>query len=129
VFYYFGNECDIETKFFSCDLPGKDKIKDTINVLFRKAHYDVCYNKEYYNNFQPLLDKYCKLQSIYGNDYYVVEFDRITQKEKYLNEINPYNPQMSVVFNKLLYEKNKKNKEKEKEKKITMNYVHQKIIL
>lgn len=23
VFYYFGNECDIETKFFSCDLPGK----------------------------------------------------------------------------------------------------------
>ena len=116
VFYYFGNECDIETKFFSCDLPGKDKIKDTINVLFRKAHYDVCYNKEYYNNFQPLLDKYCKLQSIYGNDYYVVEFDRITQKEKYLNEINPYNPQESVVFNKLLYEKNKKNKEKEKEK-------------
>ena len=115
VFYYFGNECDIETKFFSCDLPGKDKIKDTINVLFRKAHYDVCYNKEYYNNFQPLLDKYCKLQSIYGNDYYVVEFDRITQKEKYLNEINPYNPQESVVFNKLLYEKNKKNKEKEKE--------------
>lgn len=115
VFYYFGNECDIETKFFSCDLPGKDKIKDTINVLFRKAHYDVCYNKEYYNNFQPLLDKYCKLQSVYGNDYYVVEFDGITQKEKYLNEINPYNPQQSVVFNKLLYEKNKKNKEKEKE--------------
>ena len=114
VFYYFGNECDIETKFFSCDLPGKDKIKDTINVLFRKAHYDVCYNKEYYNNFQPLLDKYCKLQSVYGNDYYVVEFDRIIQKEKYLNEINPYNPQQSVVFNKLLYEKNKKNKEKEK---------------
>ena len=121
VFYYFGNECDIETKFFSCDLPGKDKIKDTINVLFRKAHYDVSYNKEYYNNFKPLLDKYCKLQSEFGIDYYVVEFDKINQKEKYLNEINPYNPQESIVFNKLLYEKKKKLKDKEKEEKKNIN--------
>ena len=118
VFYYFGNECVIENKFFSCYLPGKDKIKDTINVLYRKAHYDICYTKEYYNDFQPLLDIYCDPKMSFGKDYYIVEPNIINQKEKTLNESYPFNPQESIVFNKVLFEKKNKEKQKEKEKEI-----------
>ena len=116
VFYYFGNECVIENKFFSCFLPNKDKIKDTLNVLYRKAHYDVCYNKEYYNNFQPLLDIYSNLKMSFGIDNYIVEYNNIIQKEKILNQLYPFNPEESVVFNKLLFEKRKKEKQNEKQK-------------
>ena len=87
VFYYFGNECVIENKFFSCFLPNKDKIKDTLNVLYRKAHYDVCYNKEYYNNFQPLLDIYSNLKMSFGIDNYIMEYNNIIQKDKILNQL------------------------------------------
>ena len=116
VFYYFGNECDIENKFFSSMLPNKDKQKDTINVLFRKAHYDICYTKDYYNDFQPLLDIYCKLNLIYQIDYYVVDLNLISKQEKALNEIEPFNPELSVVFNRVLYQKKKKEKEKHNQK-------------
>ena len=116
VFYYFGKDCDIENKFFSCELPNRNKKKDTINVLFRKAHYDICYSKEYYNDFQPLLDLYCKLNSVYGVDYYIVDLKEYSQKEKSLNEDNPFNPEASVIFNRALFNKKKKNKEKKEEK-------------
>ena len=123
VFYYFGNDCVIENKFFSCFLPDKDRIKDTINVLYRKAHYDVCYNKEYYNDFEPLLNIYCDLKMYFGVDYYIVESNNIIQKEKILNESYPYNPQESLVFNRVLFEKrkNEKKNEKTKEKECIMN--------
>ena len=117
VFYYFGNECDIENKFFSCELPNKDKKKDTIYVLYRKAHYDICYTKDYYNDFQPLLDLYCKTKMVYQDDYYIVDQNNISQKEKELNECEPFNPEKSVVFNRILFEKKKKEKEKPKEAK------------
>ena len=116
VFYYFGNDCDIEKKFFNCGLPNKDKIKDTINVLYRKAHYDVCYTKEYYNDFQPLLDKFCNLNSSFGIDYFIVDINNINKKAKLLDESNPYNPDVSIVFNKLL---EKKKKEQNVESKNT----------
>ena len=115
VFYYFGNECDIENKFFSCELPNKDKKKDTLNVLYRKAHYDISYNKEFYNDFQPLLDIYSDLKMAYQIDYYVVDLNTIRQKEKELNESEPYNPQVSVIFNRKLFEKKKKEKEQQKQ--------------
>ena len=119
VFYYFGNNCDIENKFFSCYLPNKDKKKDTINVLYRKAHYDVCYSKDYYNDFQPFLDIYSDLNLKKGVNYFLVDLDSIKQKEKYLNTNNPFNPELSVVYNKLLFEKKEKEKkEDEKDKNI-----------
>lgn len=118
VFYYFGKDCDIENKFFSCELPNRDKKKDTINVLFRKAHYDVCYSKEYYNDFQPLLDLYCKLNSVYGIDYYIVDLKDSLKKEKSLNEENPFNPEASIVFNRVLHNKKKKNNDKKEEVKL-----------
>ena len=114
VFYYFGKDCDIENKFFSSYLQDKDKVKDTINVLYRKAHYDVCYSKEYYNNFEPLLENYCNLKI----DFCLINPINVEKYEKILNETNPYNPQVSVVFNRVLFEKGKKEKEKEKEKEI-----------
>ena len=116
VFYYFGKDCDIENKFFSCELPNKDKKKDTINVLFRKAHYDIAYTKDYYNDFQPLLDLYCNLNMVYKVDYYIVDLKDINQKEISLNKDDPFNPELSVVFNRVLY--NKKMKIKEEEKKV-----------
>ena len=112
VFYYFGNDCDIENKFFSCYLPNKDKIKDTINVLYRKAHYDVCYTKEYYNNFEPLLEKYSNLKV----DFCLINPSIVQQNEKILNEINPFNPEVSVVFNRVLFAKKKNEMQKEKQK-------------
>ena len=118
VFYYFGKDCDIENKFFSCELPNRDKKKDTINVLFRKAHYDVCYSKEYYNDFQPLLDLYCNLNSVYGIDYYIVDLKDSLKKEKSLNEENPFNPEASIVFNRVLHNKKKKNNDKKEEVKL-----------
>ena len=120
VFYYFGNECVIENKFISCFLANKDKKKDTINVLYRKAHYDVSYTQEYYNDFQPLLDLYKEK----GNNCYIVDAAHIKQKENFLNEHNPYNPEMSVVYNQILFEKKQKEKEKgtDKKKKETEKY-------
>ena len=116
VFYYFGNNCDIENKFFSCYLPNKDRKKDTINVLYRKAHYDVCYSRDYYNDFKPFLDVYMDLGMKKGVNYFIVDPDDIKKKEKYLNEISPFNPELSVVFNKLLFEKKEKEKKEKKEK-------------
>ena len=117
VFYYFGNECDIENKFFSCYLPNRDKKMDTINVLYRKAHYDVCYSQEYYNKYEPLLNNYCKL----NEDFCIVEPNMVSQKEKILNEEYPFDTEKSVVFNRVLFAKRKKGnpteKAKEKENK------------
>ena len=125
VFYYFGNNCDIENKFFSCYLPNKDKKKDTINVLYRKAHYDICYSNDYYNDFQPFLDIYSDLKLKKGVDYFIVDLDSLKQKEKYLNINYPFNPELSVVYNKLLFEKKEKEKKKDENEKninnITIN--------
>ena len=111
VFYYFGNDCDIENKFFSSFLPDKDKIKDTINVLYRKAHYDVAYTKEYYNNFEPLLENYCNLKV----DFCLINPSIVEQNEKKINETHPFNPELSVVFNRVLFSKRAKEKENNKE--------------
>jgi hypothetical protein len=95
-------------------LSNKDKIKVTLDVLYRKAHYDVCYNKEY----QPLLDIYSNLKMSFGIDNYIVEYNNIIQKEKILNQLYPFNPEESVVFNKLYLKKEKKkNKMKSKKKR------------
>ena len=52
----------------------------------------------------------------FGIDNYIVEYNNIIQKEKILNQLYPFNPEESVVFNKLLFEKRKKEKQNEKQK-------------
>jgi len=123
VFYYFGKDCDIENKFFSSELPNKDKKFDTINVLYRKAHYDVCYFNEYYNKYQNLLDIYCTLNTKFQEDYYILDPNDIITKEKILYKMIPYDENKSLLFNRVLYEKQKhtantkKNDKQEKQEK------------
>ena len=47
IFYDFGYDSIIQRKFFTSNLPNKD----TLYVLFRKAHYDICYTEEYFNSY------------------------------------------------------------------------------
>ena len=105
VFYYFGRDCDVENKFFSCELPNNEKKLDTINVLFRKAHYDVCYFTEYYNRYQKLLNIYFSLNTKFHEDFYLLDPIDVMKKEKILNKEIPYDENKSVLFNRLLYEK------------------------
>ena len=118
VFYYFGKDCDIENKFFSCELPNKDKKFDTVNVLFRKAHYDVCYFTEYYNRYQQLLKLYSSINTKFKEDYFVLDPIDVMKKEKILNNLIPYDENKSVLFNRLLYEKQKNEQNKKKEEKM-----------
>ena len=126
VFYYFGSECDIENKFFSCELPNKDKKNDTINVLYRKAHYDVCYFNEYYYSFKNLLDIYSKFNTKFKEDFYILDPKDIAQKEKALDKLFPFDENKSVIFNRVLFEKqrkeeNQKNEEKKEKNEININ--------
>lgn len=117
VFYYFGKDCDIENKFFSCELPNNEKKLDTINVLFRKAHYDVCYFTEYYNRYQKLLNIYFSLNTKFHEDFYLLDPIDVMKKEKILNKEIPYDENKSVLFNRLLYEKQKNEKNQKKNEK------------
>ena len=118
VFYYFGKDCDIENKFFSSELPNKDKKFDTINVLYRKAHYDVCYFNEYYNKYQNLLDIYCTLNSKFQEDYFILAPTDIIKQEKILYKMIPYDENKSLIFNRVLYEKQKNEINKKKDEKL-----------
>ena len=115
VFYYYGNECVIENKRIKCFLEGKDPKKDVINVLYRKAHYDICYSEDYYNTYIKYLNIYSNLAMIKGQTYYFVDPELISKKQKELNENNPYNPEVSVIYNQILYEKKENEKKIEKE--------------
>ena len=117
VFYYFGKDCDIENKFFSCELPHSEKKLDTINVLFRKAHYDVCYFTEYYNRYKKLLNMYCSLNTKFKEDFFILDPIDVIKKEKLLNKSIPYDENKSVLFNRLLYEKQKNEQNQKKEEK------------
>ena len=118
VFYYFGNECDIENKFISCELSNKDKKFDTLNVLYRKAHYDVCYFNEYYYKYKNYLGIYCTLNTKFKEDYYILDPNDVSKQEKILTKIAPYDENKSLLFNRVLFEKQKnETKQKNEEKK------------
>ena len=108
VFYYFGKDCE---------LPNNEKKLDTINVLFRKAHYDVCYFTEYYNRYQKLLNIYFSLNTKFHEDFYLLDPIDVMKKEKILNKEIPYDENKSVLFNRLLYEKQKNEKNQKKNEK------------
>jgi hypothetical protein len=112
IYYYKKDESRIETKFFDCGLPDKDKKRDIINLLYRKSHYDIYYSKEYYDDFQPLLDKFCNLKMKYKEDYFIVKPNDLKEKEKKINEIFPYNPEDNVIYNKNLFQLKMNKKQK-----------------
>ena len=109
VYYDYGKECYIRNKLFQCNLPNKDLKRDTINVLYRTIHYDICYAKEYYNEFKKYLDFFCKLIP----ELIIVNPNDIIQKGK--NMI--FNDKSSIIFsrkqqNKAISVKEKKEKYK-----------------
>ena len=116
VYYNFSNESFIRNKIFPCNLPNKDQKKDTISVLYRLIHYDICYTKEYYNTFKEYLELYCNsiadLKNIDSND--------IIQKEK----IFSYNPQGSLIFSRKKVKKPSYNENNNKKiKELTSNII------
>ena len=121
MFYYFGKDCDIENKFFSCELSNKDKKLDTIYVLYRKAHYDVCYSNHYYDKYQNLLNIYMNINTQFKEDFFIIDPIDVIKQEKILNNSIPYDENKSLLFNRVLYEKQKKevnkNQPQKKDKK------------
>ena len=121
VFYYFGKDCDIENKFFSCELDNKSKKYDTLNVLYRKAHYDVCYSNYYYDRYQNLLNIYCNLNTKFKEDFYILDPIDVLKQEKILNNISPYDENKSMLFNRVLFEKQRKEANQKQAPKIEKN--------
>ena len=126
VFYFYGKDCEIENKFFPCELPDKEKKLDTINVLFKKAHYDICYFTEYYNQYKRLLELYCNVKTKYkDDDFYILDPIDVMKKEKLLNRLLPFDENKNILFNRALYEKQKKEqKEKKEENKVKSAKIH-----
>lgn len=54
LIYDHGADCNIQTKDFPCGVANKSQIL----VLYRKAHYDICYGNEYYNTWYEHLSCY-----------------------------------------------------------------------
>ena len=120
VFYHLGKDGGIESKFFSCDLPNKDKTLDTINLLYRKGHYDVFYSYDYYDKFDYLFKLYSVLEPGFREDYFILDQKDIYKQEKILNKISPYTDNESIILCRAELNKQKdklKNKEN-MEKKI-----------
>jgi hypothetical protein len=91
IFYDFGKDTDIETKFF----PSYLNNKDSIYVLFRKAHYDICYNKEYINKYDNLISLYKN----FSNNFCVLNENDVLNFGKNINVTDPYQNNTSKIFN------------------------------
>jgi hypothetical protein len=96
IFYDYGKDCNIQSKDFPCFL----KNKETLTILYRKAHYDVAYSKEYYNIYHPTIDHFYNMnEKLYVVDEKLIDY--------YLaNQIESVDLLQSKIFNKK--EKNRK---------------------
>ena len=113
IFYDFGKDTDIETKFF----PSYLNNKDSIYVLFRKAHYDICYNKEYINKYDNLISLYKN----FSNNFCVLNENDVLNYGKNINITDPYQNDTSKIFNRVL--NNKKKIENDNNNIIFNNYI------
>ena len=113
IFYDFGKDTDIETKFF----PSYLNNKDSIYVLFRKAHYDICYNKEYINKYDNLISLYKN----FSNNFCVLNENDVLNYGKNINITDPYQNDTSKIFNRVL--NNKKKIENDNNNIIINNYI------
>jgi hypothetical protein len=118
IFYDFGKDTDIETKFF----PSYLNDKDSIYVLFRKAHYDICYNKEYINKYDNLISLYKN----FSNNFCVLNENDVLNFGKNINVTDPYQNNTSKIFNRVL--NNKKKIENDNNNIIINNYIDNKDI-
>ena len=88
IFYEYGVDCNIQTKDFSCYLPNKQ----TLILLYRKCHYDLCYSKKFYNQYAKHLNLY-----ISSNSMRVVDQELLNYFEINMNSIDIF---QSKIFSK-----------------------------
>lgn len=106
--YDFGKNCDIQKKTFSSFLPNKD----TIFVLYRKAHYDICYTEDY-------IVKYIDFLPIFSSDKADLLIINIEEVNHKVTSLLPSQDVTSTkIYNKQkILEKMNKPKENKEEKK------------
>lgn len=116
IYYDYGKDCIIRNKILSSNL----KNKDTISILYKKIHYDICYTNDYYNRFENYLNLYCNLELEQGENYKVIDPNDIIQTKNDLDKIIPFNVENSILFNNILivYDKNTLENNVQKEKEI-----------
>lgn len=82
VFIYdYGKECDIQYKTFSC---FNKSIKDTIAVLYRKCHYDICYENSYWKKYENYFQLYKNL----NDNNQIVSQKEIDEMDKQIGEMD-----------------------------------------
>ena len=90
VCYDFGTDCDIQTKEFKCYLPHKD----TIMVMYRKAHYDICYSDDY-------IMKYIDYITMFNEEFAYLQVINQKEVQNLLRKILPNVEEGSKVFNRV----------------------------
>ncbi len=89
IFYDFGDDCIIQRKFLTSNLQNKD----TLYVLFRKAHYDICYTEEYFNSYL----EYFNIHKNFSSQFYILNTNDI---ENYKKNISDFKIDESNIFNR-----------------------------
>jgi len=98
VFYDYGNDCNIQTKEFPSPIEAKLKLC----VLYRKAHYDITYDIEYFFKYSNYLTSFSQDVGL------SVVTDELIDYYSKNNEVNGVDLKQSKIFNK--NEKRKKRK-------------------
>jgi hypothetical protein len=88
LFYDYGSDCNIQTKHFTCYL----KDKQTLDILYRKAHYDIIYSKIYDQKYFEYIDHFKSL----NNKLYIVDDNLISYYMK--NEMRSVDLKQSKIF-------------------------------
>lgn len=106
--YDFGKNCDIQKKTFTSFLPNKD----TIFVLYRKAHYDICYTEDYVIKYIDFLPMFSSDKA----DLLVINIKEVNQKVTSL--LLNQDVMSTKIYNKQkIIEEMNKPKEKKEEKR------------
>ena len=114
VMYDYSDKTDIQTKLFKCPL----KDKDTITILFRNGHYDVCYTTQYRDKYK----EYLKMFSIQNEGgFFIMEPKDINKLNDKMEKLG-IKPEGSKVYN---YVKTKQEIQ-QKEKELRKNFEYKK---
>ena len=116
VCYDFGTDCDIQTKEFKCYLPNKD----TIMVMYRKAHYDICYSDDY-------IMKYIDFITMFNEDSPYIRVINVKDVQALLRKILPNVEEGSKVFNRVKKQEAINKKKEEQKKPIEENDINAKL--
>ena len=116
IFYDFGYDSIIQRKFFTSNLPNKD----TLYVLFRKAHYDICYTEEYFNSYL----EYFNIHKNISSQFYILNTNDI---ENYKKKISDFKIDESNIFNRKQNLNNINEEKKDNDLNILLEKIKDKI--